>query len=356
MIEAFAPYILAGVPLRNRFVRSATVSPYATDGMTGDAGMEYYRLLAKNQVGLIVTEMTYVSPDGQASQTQAGLCNDAAIDQHKKITEAVHREGGKIFIQLNHGGAASLGKEPLSPSGIPSPYTGHPAKVMIDEDIAAVIRDFSSAAVRAKASGYDGVQIHCAHGYLLSQFISPFYNRRTDKYGGTPENRFRFPAEVISAVLRAVGPAYPVCIKINSNSECDDDLYGEALMWMGKECASLGICAMEVSGYDFTPRGRAGEHTYYLERAAKLRAHSGLPVMLVGGIRTTVDVQWALDAGIDLVSMSRPFLCQPDIVLRLRRGERSQCQSCSQCFVMLRKFETEGRLCILHKQGSDRNR
>ena len=354
LIEAFAPYALAGIPLRNRFVRSATVSPYAADGVTSDAGVERYRLLARNQVGLIITEMVYVSQDGQASRTQAGLCHDAAIPEHRKITEAVHREGGIIFVQLNHGGAASLDEEPLSPSGIPSPYTGRPSKVMTEAEITQVTQDFAAAAVRAKAAGYDGIQIHCAHGYLLSQFISPFYNRRTDMYGGTPESRFRFPSEVISAVVHAVGPAYPVCIKINSNSECDDDIYEESLMWMGKECAKLGVCAIEVSGHDFTPRGRAGEHTYYLERAAKLRAYSGLPVMLVGGIRTSVDIQWVLDAGIDLISMSRPFLCQPDIVQRLQSGENSQCKSCSKCFIMLHKFEAEGRLCILHEQGSDR--
>ena len=354
MTDPFQPYTLAGVPLRDRFVRSATVSPYAAEGVVGRTGIERYRTLARERVGLIITEMVYISPDGQASRTQAGLWDESCIAHHKEIVEAVHEEGGKVFVQLNHGGAASLCEEPLSPSGVTSPYTGRPARAMAEADMARVARDFAAAAARAEAAGYDGIQIHCAHGYLLSQFISPFFNRREDAYGGTPEKRFRFPAEVIAAVKGAVRTGYPVCIKINSNAEQDDTEYEDALMWMGRACAELGVCAIEVSGHDFTPQGRAGKHTYYLERAAKLRAGSGLPVMLVGGIRTMEDVRRVLDAGIDLVSMSRPFLCQPDLVGRLERGEGSLCVSCSKCFSMLRKFENEGRLCIQHEQGSDR--
>lgn len=353
MKDPFAPYQLAGISLQNRFVRSATVSPYSTGGVMRPAGIRHYRLLAKNQVGLIIMEMCNICPEGKSSRTQPSLCCEEDAIRHRKVTEAVHQEGAKIFAQINHGGAASLCEDPLSPSGIPSPYTNSPAKIMTGAEIADVTQKFAASAVWAKEAGYDGVQIHCAHGYLLSQFINPYFNQRDDAYGGTPENRFRFPAEVIAAVKEAVGPEYPVCIKINSNAERDDEAYEAALMWMGQKCAELGVCAIEVSGHDFTPQGRAGKHAYYLERAAKLRACSGLPVMLVGGIRTLEDIQTVLDAGIDLISMSRPFLCQPDAVLRLERGEPLQCNSCSKCFIMLRKFETEGRLCILHPQGSD---
>ena len=355
MSHPFESYTLAGIPLRNRFVRSATVGPYAAAGVVGPAGIRRYQRLAQQQIGLIITEMTYISPDGQASSTQPGLCDDQSVAWHRQITDAVHGSGGKIFVQLNHGGAASLCDMPLSPSGVPSPYTNRPARVMTAEEIAAVTMEFANAAVRARKAGYDGIQLHCAHGYLLSQFISPFFNRRDDDYGGSAENRFRFPAEVIAAVKAAVGPEYPVCIKLNSNAEVEDEVYEGDLMWMGQACARLGVCAVEVSGYDFTPLGRAGRHHYYLDRAARLRRACGLPVMLVGGIRTMEDIRRVLDAGIDLVSMSRPFLCQPDLVLRLAEGIDSSCVSCSKCFIMLRKFDAEGRLCIQHKPDSDRS-
>ena len=354
MNTPFEPYTLAGIPLRNRFVRSATVGPYGTAGVIGYAGIRRYQLLAEQQVGLIITEMTFISPDGQASRTQAGICDSGSIVRHRQITEAVHQAGGKIFIQLNHGGAASLCDMPPSPSGVPSPYTGKPAKIMTPDEIAAVTMEFANAAARAQRAGYDGIQLHCAHGYLLSQFISPFFNHRDALYGGSAENRFRFPAEVIAAVKAAVGPEYPVCIKLNSNAETEDDRYEDALLWMGQECARLGVCAIEVSGHDFTPLGRSGLHAYYLDRAARLRQASGLPVMLVGGIRTAEDIRRVLGAGIDLVSMSRPFLCQPDLVFRFLEGTDSRCVSCSRCFAMLRKFDSEGRLCIQHDPDSDR--
>lgn len=349
----FQPYTLAGVPLRNHFVRSATVGPFARDGLIQPAGIERYRVLAEQEVGLIITEMTYIAPEGQASLTQPGICSQEQIEHHAQLTSAVHSAGGKIFIQLNHGGAASLGELPPSPSGVPSPYTNKPARIMTAEEIDKVVDQFVQAAIHAKDAGYDGIQIHCAHGYLLSQFISPFFNHREDVYGGSVENRFRFPGKVIAEVKAAVGNDYPVCLKINSNAEIADDIYEDDLMWIGLKCAQLGVCAIEVSGHDFTPQGRAGRHTYYLERAQKLHQQCGLPIMLVGGIRTMEDINRVLDGGIDLVSMSRPFLCQPDLVQQLKEGKDSKCVSCSKCFAMLRKFRDEGRLCIQREPGSD---
>lgn len=354
MCSPFEPCTLDGISLRNRFVRSATVGPYAAEGILSKAGIRRYQTLAQQQVGLIISEMVYVSPAGQASRTQPGLCREVEVSGHRQLTEAVHQADGTVFVQLNHGGAASLCEDPVSPSGVVSPYTNKPAHVMTTAEMDAAAASFASAAVLAQRAGYDGIQIHCAHGYLLSQFISPFFNRRSDAYGGTPENRFRFPAQVITAVKKAVGPQYPVCIKLNSNAEEGDADYEQALLWMGKACAELGICAIELSGHDFTPQGRSGKHCYYLERAVKLRQDCGLPVMLVGGIRTLEDVSCVLEAGLDFVSMSRPFLCQPDLIPRMAQGENSCCVSCSKCFGMLRKFAQEGRLCIQRTPDCDR--
>jgi len=351
MHQALQPYTLAGMQLRNRIVRSATVDPLgASDGMVTDEQIAYYKSLADNQVGLIITGMANVSIDGAGAPTQNGIFDDRFISRHLILTNAVHDANGKVIMQINHAGAKSLHEMPPSPSGIPDPYIKAPCREMTTDEIHSITADFAAAAVRAKKAGYDGVQLHCAHGYLLSQFINPYFNKRGDHYGGNIENRFRFSCEVIESVKAAVGSDYPIMIKINSNiEECDESFEGE-LLWIGARCKELGIIAIEVSGFDFTPLGKSGNHNYYLERAAAVRRASGLPVILVGGIRATADMDTVLDAGVDMVSMSRPFICEPDIVKKMLNGqEASKCVSCSKCFVLGLKYKTEGIRCILHK-------
>jgi len=351
MNPVFLPFTLGSLELRNRIIRSSTNDPLGNPGGTvSEEQIALNRRLAENQVGLILSGMASVAEDGIVNQTQNRLHDDSFLPGHQKLTEAVHQSGGKVVLQINHCGAASAIENPMSPSGIPSPYTKAPCREMTKEEIKRVTADFAATALRAKAAGYDGVQIHCAHGYLLSQFINPVFNKRTDEYGGNVENRFRFSAEVISAVREAVGPDYFLSIKINSNIEENDESFGPELQWIGRKCKELGVDFIEVSGWDFTPRGRAGEHNYFLERAAALRADTGIPVALIGGVRTPEDMDQVLAAGVDMVSLCRPFICQEDLVLRFLEGESAACVSCSKCFILGRKYRETGVRCVLHDQ------
>lgn len=349
MEKAFAPCSLGGMELRNRIVRSATFDPLGSpDGEVTEEQIGQSRALAGNQVGLIISAMTNVSPEGIGAALQNAIYDDRFLPGHRRLTAAVHGAGGKVVLQINHAGASGIRPAPPSPSGVTSRNSKAPSREMTRAEMQAVAADFAAAAARTRAAGYDGVQIHCAHGYLLSEFLSPYDNRRTDEYGGSAENRFRFPGEVIAAVRKAVGPDYPVLIKLNSNAERDDEAYGQDLLLYGKRLAELGVTAIEVSGYDFTPQGKSGKSNYYLERAAALRRACGIPVILVGGMRSKADLETVLDAGIDLVSLSRPFISEPDLVKKMMEGqERSNCISCSKCFVLMAKYKPGGRRCIL---------
>lgn len=349
MSEVLEPGRIGSIMCRNRVVRSATFDYMGNlDKSVSEEQLKLNKVLAAGHVGLIITCMVSVSPEGKNAPMMNGLYDDCFLEGHKKLTETVHAEGGKVVCQINHCGAASDEAPRLSPSGVPSPYTrGAEAVPMTVEDITRITADFASAAVRAKEAGYDGVQLHLAHGYLLSQFINPLYNKRTDQYGGSLENRFRFAKEVITAVKEAVGPEFSVSIKINSNLEEGDETFAPDFLTIGKECKALGIDFIEVSGCDFTPRGRQGLHNYYLERAALLRKEIGIPVVLVGGVRTAEDMDQVLEAGVDAVSMCRPFISEPDLVLKLEQGGASRCVSCSKCFGLALKYTPGAPRCIL---------
>ncbi len=351
---AFEECVLAEMRLRNRIVRSATVDPYgAGDGMVSGEQIAYYRMLTENQVGLIISGMLSVSPEGIAGRLQTGAHDDRFIPGHRALTDAVHLAGGKVIAQINHAGDCSVGTLPPSPSGISSAFAKAPSHEMSIGEIAAATSDFAGAALRMKQAGYDGVQIHCAHGYLLSQFLNPKYNKRNDAYGGTAEKRFRFAGEVIAAVRAAVGPDYPVMIKLNSNTEEDDEAYGSDLLRICGRCRELGVCAVELSGHDFTQQGRKGNRHYYLERAKAVRSSCGLPVILVGGIRSVADMDEVLGGGVDMVSISRPFICEPDLIPRLLAGQdKASCLSCSKCFILQGKYAADKIRCIQHRQSA----
>ncbi|MCR4673006.1 MAG: NADH:flavin oxidoreductase [Lachnospiraceae bacterium] len=351
MNRAFEKCRLGNEVYENHIVRSATYWPLGNpDGTVSEAQIALGRELAENHVGLIITGMVTVSEEGRYSAIQNRLYDDRFIEGHKKLTDAVRQAGGKIVCQINHCGAASDCGRRLSPSGIPYPQTRNaPAVEMSADDVKRITGEFANAAVRAKESGYDGVQIHCAHGYLLSQFINPLFNKRTDEYGVDGTGRFRFAKEVLEAVIAAVGEDYQVSVKINSNIEENDEAYLPDFLMMCKEMKKLGVAFAEISGCNFTPLGRAGKNNYYLERAALARREADIPIVLVGGVRSPEDMEKALDSGIDMISMCRPFLCEPDLVTKLMGGQdKPKCVSCSKCFVLAFKYTPGGPKCIQH--------
>lgn len=349
MKELFAPCTLGGLHLRNRICRSAT-NDYAgnEDGTVSAAQREIYRELAENEVGLIITGHACVSPDGRNDARQNRMDDDRFVTSQRELTGLVHCLGGTIVQQLNHSGGkcppAVTGGTPAAPSAMEY-IPGVTARALAKAEIRRIEDDFAAAAARAKAAGYDGVQIHGAHGYLFSQFIDPAWNQRDDCYGGSAENRFRILRETIEKVREAVGGGYPVLLKLHTNLLQDDPGFRPALLRMLDFAAGHGVTAAELSGFDFAAQPPE-KRRYYLEAARGLAEHTALPLILAGGLRDRTDMQAALDAGMELACASRPFICQPGFARIARAGGTSSCRGCYGCF---RCYQTTGKRCVLHR-------
>jgi 2,4-dienoyl-CoA reductase-like NADH-dependent reductase (Old Yellow Enzyme family) len=260
----------------------------------------------------------------------------------------VHNHGSRIFCQLVHAGgqanAKEIGSAPLAPSAIESALYPVAPREMNTEDIAEIINAFGEGARRAKEAGFDGVQLHGAHGYLINQFLSPLTNKRDDQYGGSLEGRSRFLKETFEAVRKKVGSDYPIAIKLTASDNLEGGFSLEDAVEVSRMLEQLGIDAIEVSSGtaasgDQTPV-RQGIDTeekeaYNATYAAAIKKSVGLPVMTVGGIRSGAVAKRLLDAGqADFIALSRPLIREPDLPLRWRKDphHRARCISCNGCF------------------------
>lgn len=354
-IDVFSRYRISNLEIKNRFIRSATWDATADfSGTVTDNSQNLYRELGKGEIGLIVTGHLFVSALGQADHGQYGIHTDSMTYGLSRIVEVVHNGGTKIAAQVAHAGINSVF---LADKGITVPAVSamseilRPHREMTGEDIEAVISDFGAAAYRAKDAGFDAIQIHSAHGYLLSQFISPVFNKRQDRWGGSIENRSRFHLEVIRSIRQAVGDDFPIMIKFG----VQDDARGGLTLAEGIEAlrfmTEAGIDAVEISagsaghlkpagGLHNLPKGKTHEHVFFRERAAAVKRSVSIPVILVGGIRSPEMSQEIVDSGdADLISMCRPFIREPGLIKRWRRGDKapSGCQSCKKCLFALEK-------------------
>ncbi|MDY6916340.1 MAG: NADH:flavin oxidoreductase [Chloroflexota bacterium] len=350
-VDLFAPFAIGRLELRNRFVRSATWDGTADEsGAVTDASVALYRRLAEGGVGLIVTGYAFVSPLGQAAQGQYGAHSDDMIPGLRRLAAAAHEGGARIALQIVHAGINShylpgLGIPTLAVSSMPDTRTAH--REMTDEDIEGIIADFAAAAVRGREAGFDAVQLHGAHGYLMSQFLSPPYNRRDDRWGGSPENRRRFHLEVTREARQAVGADYPLMIKLGVLDGAEGGLPLTEGVGTARALVQQGIDAIEVSaGFGGSIRpARAGdpEQPYFRDEAAAVKRAVSVPVIAVGGIRSLETAQSIVDSGeADMVSMCRPFIREPDLVARWQRGDGgpSRCQSCGRCFGVIVRDRT----------------
>jgi 2,4-dienoyl-CoA reductase-like NADH-dependent reductase (Old Yellow Enzyme family) len=358
MAEIFESTVLNGMQLANRLVRSATWEGLATDdGTVTPALLRIYEELAEGGVGLIISSYLYVQDVGKQANGQIGVHTDGALPGLSDLAQAVHDRGGKIAGQIVHcGGQADRrqngGLQPVAPSSVESPgYSVTPSALSIEE-IRQVIDDFAAAARRLQKAGFDGIQLHGAHGYLLAQFLSPLRNRRDDEYGGTLENRARFGLEVYRAVRSAVGREFPVMIKLNASDFLDGSTTEEDACFLASALATEGVDAIEVSGG--TPgSGKLGaarpdiktpeDEAYFLPQADAIRGVApSVPLMIVGGIRSIEVIEEILDSGAaDYFSMSRPLIREPGLPKRWQRGDvrRAACISCLGCYGPARKGE-----------------
>ena len=314
---------LGNLKVINHFVRSATYEGKANeDGSPTKNIFDLYEKLAQGKVGTIITSYSYVTDYEKPMSNQLGIYKDELIDQYKSITEMVHSYGSKIVMQIVHGSSSQQADfdtaKVLGPSAVPNLYTGFVPKEMTIEDIQNVIQLFVDAGKRVKEAGFDGVQIHCAHGYLLSQFISPIYNKRIDNYGGSVENRLRIVTEIYQGLRKELGGDYPIWIKMNSSDEVENGLTEEDFIEMSKILASFGINAIEISGekwQSYKPKERA----YYKDVAVNLSNQIKTPIILTGGLREMNDILPIYEnSNVDFFGFARPFMSNPNFIQTLK--------------------------------------
>lgn len=349
MAELFERTGINGLPLANRFVRSAT-----WEGMADGGGAPSPRLietlvnLARGGVGLIITSHTYVSPEGQAGPGQLGVYTDDLVPGLREMTTAVHGCGGRIVMQLSHAGRFAYKGTGRPPLVVSLPAEPGPKAVerreITGQDIREIVGAFADGARRAKAAGFDGVQIHAAHGYLLSQFLSPLFNRRRDEYGQDILNRSRILLEVYHAVRESVGPDFPVLVKLNCADFAENGLTLAESLQVAGLLAAAGLDAIELSGGLLTggklSPSRTGinseeQEAYFRQEARHFKRTVPVPLILVGGIRSLSVAGGLVGDGVaDFVSLSRPLIREPGLVNRWRSGDhsRSGCQSDNLCF------------------------
>lgn len=340
----FTELELKNLRLPSRLVRSATeLFAALPDGHTDPIEADYYAELSHEPLGLIITAHTCVSSEGRSNPYQNALWDDEFIPDAEKIAVAAKSGGIPTVMQLGHGGMKADGNngglKVLTPDN------------MSDEEIKSTVKAFASAALRAKKAGFDGVMLHGAHMYLLSQFFYPEYNHRTDSYGGCAENRFRIIREAAEEIKKLCGDNYPLLLKINGDDRIDTEEYHADIEKILSASAECGIEAVEISGYS-SCRGGA-QSPYFIKNIARLKKVSPLPLIEVGGIRSSRDILDALEAGADAVSLSRPLICQPNFpsIIRDSCGDTvSECVSCGHCFNPL--VECKGIRCPIKSKNN----
>ncbi|NPV89169.1 MAG: NADH:flavin oxidoreductase [Firmicutes bacterium] len=379
-MEVFENTRLAGMELKNRIIRAAT-----HEGMGGSQGFpreelaKIYERLARGGVGAIITGYAGVQREGRAWPNMPLIDRDEAIPAYQRITAAIKPYGTPLILQLAHGGGMVkpevTGGPPLAPSRHRYQLTGETAVELTEVQIAEIVESFARGVERAKLAGYDGVEIHAAHGYLLSEFLSPWLNRRTDRWGGSTENRARVLREIAERSRELVGD-YPMLVKINGDETQPGGMRVEEAVRVAQLLQQASFDAVEVScGSDdffytvrvprvpvdailemdprlrrasslkkritrfFLPRvikTYPGLENYNTPAAERIKAAVDIPVIVLGGIRKLSAIREIIERGrADYVSMCRPFIIEPNIVEKMRAGrqEESRCINCGYCLI-----------------------
>jgi 2,4-dienoyl-CoA reductase-like NADH-dependent reductase (Old Yellow Enzyme family) len=356
----FEPKSIGGMRIKNKLVRSATVEAMASeDGNITDELVKIYETLAEGGVGLIITGAAYVQPTGKILAHQTGIDRDDAIPGLRRIAEIVHKHGDGcgVAVQLNHCGRQSvLLEDTIAPSAVFEPIGDKMPREMTIEEIEETTEAFARAAMRALEAGFDAVQLHAAHGYLLSEFLSPYTNRRTDEYGGSTENRIRIVGDIYKRIVENVGKDFPILIKMNVDDFLDGGITLDESVRIAGTLSRMGFAAVETSGCMWEvatrsreelgwrpvmiPESRVGirskdEEAYHLSYAREIGKVIDVPLILVGGIRSLDVIERILGEGdADFVALCRPLIRQPDLPNRWMKGMgglTADCVSCNGC-------------------------
>jgi len=385
--DPFAPARLGPIPLRNRILKAATF-----EGMTGgqqvsDRLVAFHTAMARGGVALTTVAFCAVSPEGAATPNELVLC-DEAIPGLRRLADAVHAEGAAVSAQIGHAGAvaASAGIRGIAPSPVFSPLAMKRMRQASAADIRRIVGDFAGGARRLREAGFDAVEVHLGHGYLLSEFLSPGLNRRRDGWGGSLENRARFPREVVKAVRDAVGDRMAVIAKLNMADGVPTGLWVEESIRVARMLESDGaLDAIELTGGSslqnpmYLFRGEAPiremaaampkavalgvrlfgglflksypfEEAFFRGYARQFRAALSMPLVLLGGISRRDTIEQAMADGFEFVAMGRALLREPDLVAAMAKGERQEslCVHCNKCMASIYR----GTHCVLVEESA----
>lgn len=389
----FSPIAIGPLTLKNRFIKAATNEGMSAQGVPSKQLVKLHAALVNGGTALTTVAYCAVSSDGRTLPNQLILVPES-LPHFKALTDAVHREGGLASAQITHGGCFTFIRErstarPLSSSGgfnkIGMMSGMFLKQAMNERDMQQVVQDFARAARLARQAGFDAVEIHMGHGYLLSQFISPLYNKRRDQYGGSLENRLRFPRRVLRAVLDAVGRDMAVICKYSitegvrgGNSAEDGAQIARMLEQEGAHLLvlSAGMNAESITtmfGSSFPKENRVQQKNpvialamaiqrltdpkvefrelYLLEHARKVRAAVKMPLAYLGGAKSLNSIERIMAEGFDLIAMGRVLLAEHDYVNKLASGasKNSICTACNRCVAMM--YTPGGTSCVLGKPG-----
>ena len=330
-------------------------------GIVSEEYRALYTRLARGGVGLIFTGHCYVERRGAYASGMTGLDSDGVVPALRTVTRAVHELQTPIFAEINHAGSQVRipNVDPIAPSAIRNPQTGRLPREATDAEVRRLVTLFGQAAGRAKEAGFDGVHLHAGHGYLLSEFLSPLTNRRTDAWGGSLQNRQRFLLAVVGAMRASVGPDFPITVKLGIRDFVPGGLTFEEGLETAKVLDAGGVQAIEVSAgltsarqessmqYAGVTRRRAVEdklvwrvlaepvrEAYFRSEAAQVKSEVSCPVILVGGLRSVSVMESVVsDGSADFVSLARPLIREPGLVNEIRAGRRGlvDCTSCNIC-------------------------
>ena len=340
----FEPLTVKRTTIRNRIAMTPMGTNYGeANGEMSNRHMNYYSLRAKGGVGLIILENANIEyPVGSNGTSQIRIDHDSYMPRYYQLVESLHKDGATVAIQINHAGAsassARTGVETVSSSNVPTKAGGEIPRPMTKEEILTTVKKYAEAARRIQAIGFDAIEIHCGHSYLMSQFISPYYNKRTDEFGGSVENRLRFPRMVLEAVRKEVGPWFPIIVRVSAEERVpggntlEDTLeyleYLDEFVDMYDVSCGLNPSLQYQIDSNFLPDGWRS----YMSRAVKDKF--GKPVINTGNYRDPKTVEKVLESGdVDIVGMGRGLIAEPNWVKKVQSGEEDMLRKCISCNV-----------------------
>ena len=336
---------IAGMKLKNRFVRAATAEGSSPGGQMNRDGLLIYEQLARGGTGLIITGHIVAAHGGDAHEYQTHIDEDRFIDAATSIAETVHRygRGCKVVAQLTHAGPGAI-VDPVAASEMPARPSGKKPRALSEAVIDDLVAQFAASIRRARNAGFDGVELHGAHGYLLRTFLSPATNKRNDQYGGSAAARAEIIKRIVKAGRDIVGPDYPILLKLNCDDFGDNEASAAGFVEMVGEIEKTGVNGIEISGTNpvRTEIDSAERQSYFLPYAARLELK--LPVILTGGNRSVEALETILQKSkVQFFGFARPLIREPDLPKRWqegRGGNIAACISCNECLRALAKTPT----------------